>query len=828
MKQPVPFGKYVLLERVNVGGMAEVFKGKAFGVEGFERLVAVKRILPSIAEDQEFITMFIDEAKIAVQLNHANIASIFDLGRVDDSHFIAMEFVRGKDMRAVFDRLSQQGRGVPIPMACYVTMKVCEGLDYAHNKRDGSGSPLGLVHRDVSPQNVLVSYDGEIKIIDFGVAKAANKAGKTQAGILKGKFGYMSPEQVRGLPIDRRSDVFAVGICLYEFLTGERLFVGESDYSTLEKVRNVDIMTPSTYNHHIPKELEDIVMKALAKDVEERYQSAMELHDDLQSFMYTSGNFFARKDLGAWMKKNWFEEIQREEVRDEQFRRMELPQPGAPVTSVPPPVPRPSGGPPPPPPPPPPPRASAPNRSTLLGNAPPPSLEMDWDEEELATQIYDKPLSEPPIAPRPSQPSQPSLMPRVGGAGDFAPIQDANTNIQTAGIGAPSPFGSPSANPAPAPLSVNPAPATREETAVTRPRQREDKRAVWPWLVGGLVLVAAALIVFFLMQDGDPGTVTLTTNPPDARVLVDQQPQNLGASPFALSLSPGPHLIEVQRDGYEPWVSRVEVVSGQTVPLPIVQLVASEAEDAGTGFMLSTDPPGATVYIAGGRRDGVTPMQVMDLQPGTHVVRAELDGFEPWQEEVEVVAGEAPEVNVRFTAAEVRLRVDSEPAGDVVLTRGDETRRLGRTPVNEMVDVSGDEWTVEVSRSRHETWRRPLRVAHGQTEVEFDAELERAGRVSVMRNIGGGMSRTDGGTNTGTTTVMMTAPTGRGTVSIQSRPWSRVFIDGQAVGNTPVLNHTLSAGRHQLRLENTEQGLSRTRSFTVRAGELTRITERFQ
>lgn len=825
MKQPVPFGKYVLLERVNVGGMAEVFKAKAFGVEGFERLVAVKRILPSIAEDQEFITMFIDEAKIAVQLNHANIASIFDLGRVADSHFIAMEFVRGKDMRAVFDRLSQQGRGVPIPMACYATMKVCEGLDYAHNKRDGTGAPLGLVHRDVSPQNILVSYDGEIKIIDFGVAKAANKAGKTQAGILKGKFGYMSPEQVRGLPIDRRSDIFAVGICLYEFLTGERLFVGESDYSTLEKVRNVDIMTPSTYNHHIPKELEDIVMKALAKDVEERYQSAMELHDDLQSFMYTSGNFFARKDLGAWMKKNWFEEIQREEVRDEQFRRMELPQPGG-SRSVPPPVPRVSGAPPPPPPPP---RAAPANRSSLLGNAPPPSLEMDWDEEELATQIYGKSISDPPMAPPPSQ--SPSLLPRVG-SGDFAPIQDANTNIQTAGTGAPSPFSAPVANPTP--LSVNPAPATHEETAVTRQRQNERKRAIWPWAIGALVLLAAALIVFFLMRDGDPGTVTLTTNPPDARVYVDQEQQNLGASPFALTLPPGPHLIEVQRDGYESWVSRVEVVSGQTMPLPTVELVQSEAE-SGTGFMLITDPPGATIYIAGGRREGVTPLQVDDLEPGTHVVRAELDGFEPWQEEVEVVAGQTPEVNVRFTAAEVRLRIDSEPAGDVVLTRGNETRRLGGTPINEMVDVSGDEWTVEISRSRYETWRRPLRVAHGQTEVEFDAELEREGRVvaTVMRNTGGSIrmggaaSTNTGMTIGGTTTVMMTA-SGRGTVSIQSRPWSRVFIDGQPVGNTPVLNHPLSAGRHQLRLENTDQNLSRTRSFTVRAGENTRITERFQ
>src|SRR3954470_22047433 len=196
--------------------MAEVFKAKATGVEGFERMVAVKRILPSIAEDEEFITMFIDEAKIAVQLTHANVAQIFDLGRVDDSYFIALEYVHGKDLRAIFNRARSRGAPVPIELACYAIMKVCEGLDYAHNKRDAAGDFLHLVHRDVSPQNVLVSYEGEVKIIDFGIAKAAGKAGTTQAGILKGKFGYMSPEQAHGLDIDRQSDVFAVGICLYE------------------------------------------------------------------------------------------------------------------------------------------------------------------------------------------------------------------------------------------------------------------------------------------------------------------------------------------------------------------------------------------------------------------------------------------------------------------------------------------------------------------------------------------------------------------------------------------------------------------------------------
>ncbi|MCE9573770.1 MAG: serine/threonine protein kinase, partial [Deltaproteobacteria bacterium] len=325
MKKPVPFGKYYLLERINVGGMAEVFRAKAFGVEGFERLVAVKRILPNIAEDKEFIKMFIDEAKIAVQLNHANIAQIFDLGVVDSSYYIALEHIHGRDLRNIFDRCRNGGEPMPIAQACFVSMKMCEGLDYAHNKRDQAGREINLVHRDVSPQNVLISFEGEVKIIDFGIAKAAGKGSKTQAGILKGKFGYMSPEQVRGLPIDRRSDIFSCGIVLYELLTGERLFVGESDFSTLEKVRNVEILPPSTYNRKIPDELERIVLKALAKDADDRYQNAIDLHDELQAFVYTAGEFYSRKDLASWMKRSFAKEIEEETAKLEQYRQLKPP-----------------------------------------------------------------------------------------------------------------------------------------------------------------------------------------------------------------------------------------------------------------------------------------------------------------------------------------------------------------------------------------------------------------------------------------------------------------------------------------------------------------------
>jgi serine/threonine protein kinase len=366
LNKPIPFGKYYLLERINVGGMAEVFKAKTVGVEGFERIVALKRILPSIAEDEEFITMFIDEAKIAVQLQHANIAQIFDLGKVDDSYFIALEYVNGRDLRGIFDDLKKQGQVMPMPQVCHVIMQLCEGLDYAHNKRDAQGRDLNLVHRDVSPQNVLIGYEGEVKLIDFGIAKAAGKASKTQAGILKGKFGYMSPEQVRGLPIDRRSDIFALGIVLYEMLTGERLFIGESDFSTLEKVRNVEIVPPSSFNADIPEKLERIVLKALEKNVEDRYQNAIDLHDDLQMFMHSVGQFSSRKDLSAWMKRVFSEEMPQagdsaemeevEEIDDVELLHTAGEKPTRPGPA-------------------------------LAGSD---DEEFGWDEEERETQIFDK------------------------------------------------------------------------------------------------------------------------------------------------------------------------------------------------------------------------------------------------------------------------------------------------------------------------------------------------------------------------------------------------------------------------------------------------------
>jgi serine/threonine protein kinase len=305
--KPQLFGNYVLLDRLNVGGMAEVFRAKSVGLEGVERLVAIKRILPHLARDPDFTNMFIDEARIAFTLHHANIAQLYELSRVNDSLYIAMEYVRGRDLRALVNRMRYLKKRIPVPVVLTILAKLCEGLDYAHRKRDlASTQALGIVHRDISPQNVIVSYDGTIKIIDFGIAKAATKQSHTEAGILKGKFGYMAPEQVVGGDIDHRADLFCAGILLYELLTTERLFAGSTELSTLRKIRKVDIVPPRVHNPDIPEALEKIIMKALALKPGDRYPYASDLQEDIHAYLDESGERLLSTRKLSEMMKGWF------------------------------------------------------------------------------------------------------------------------------------------------------------------------------------------------------------------------------------------------------------------------------------------------------------------------------------------------------------------------------------------------------------------------------------------------------------------------------------------------------------------------------------------
>jgi serine/threonine protein kinase len=328
--QPQPFGKYLLTERIGSGGMAEIFRATAFGVEGFTKEICIKRILPTLTADDIFIRMFVSEAKIAVTLHHANIVQVLDLGRIGEHYFIAMELVRGRDLLEIINRCRSNRRRMPVPVALYILAQVCKGLEYAHRVKQ-EGAQTGIIHRDVSPSNILVSWEGDVKVADFGIAKAAHKDEKTATGTLKGKYGYMSPEQVAGDPIDHRSDIFAAGILLYEALVAKRLFKGETDLDTLEKVRSARIAPlPSEENKKVTPEVDKIVLKALSLEPKDRYQTAGEFHDALADQLYSTGKRMDSKALTKFMHQLFSKEIKEEEEKQKDRSNPDIPvfQPG--------------------------------------------------------------------------------------------------------------------------------------------------------------------------------------------------------------------------------------------------------------------------------------------------------------------------------------------------------------------------------------------------------------------------------------------------------------------------------------------------------------------
>lgn len=934
MKSPVKFGKYYLLERINVGGMAEVFKAKSFGEAGFERLVAVKRILPSVAEDQEFIAMFVDEAKLAVQLTHPNIAQIFELGKVNESYFIALEYVTGRDLRAIFERGKKKSDPLPIPMACYTIMRLCEGLDYAHNKKDAAGRNLDLVHRDVSPQNVLLSWDGDVKLIDFGIAKAASKSTRTQAGILKGKFGYMSPEQVRGQGVDRRSDVFAAGICLYELLTMQRLFSGNDDYSTLEKVRNCDFPPPSQINKAIPEELEVIVMKALAKNVEERHRTAIDLHDELQSFMYTSGHFFSRKDLAGFMQRSFQEEITKEAARDDEYRKFDSrrasdldvfdgaqapnamttngrnvppPPPGAPRVSVPPP---------------PPPSASRVPKATMMGvgmNAPavgapavppppmktlmgqgpgvgpnglvaaPPGqsaqsakpaagLEMEWDDEELATQVYDRqdgiPFPKPsagPVAPSvtsaplPSVKSIPPPPAANNGRGPVAPPPGFSSLPPANGLpGAqyappramtqplPSVTNAPKALPAiPAPppgsngLSI-PAPNGQHQGPQvpsmhsgfpgqnTHPPMQQQGAAPAvgaPPMAGGYSM--------------GPGT-----SPPAPAVGAPRPPQGMIQQPTAPFNSVGANTA----------AHAAMKKNNQSSPLPFVlAAVGAVALIAGGGLVyvftrpkfgaleVSTNVPDVQLEVDGIVRPGTGQrFTVSELEAGrTHHVIGRRTGYRAREIDVQVAHSEISAVQMVLEPEERQVAQNTQPQQVMMQPIMQPMMQpVMQQPVMQPVIQQPVMQPVMQPVIQQPVIQQPQQVVV-QQPVPQPAQV--AANPTPSSRSSGGSHRSGGSRNSGGSSSSSSSPRivsssssgssgsmggssmggsmggggGSGFLSISTRPASRCTVAGQTF-STPRLRISLPGGTHRVQCNNGDFNVGATFSVTIRPGQETR------
>lgn len=328
MFHPAWFGKYLLLDKIARGGMAEIFLAKLCGASGFEKELVIKRILPEWSTSESFLSMLIDEAKLAVLLTHANIVQIYELGREGqggerEDHYIAMEFVDGVDLRQLWEKTAAVGRHLPLGLSLHIMTEVLNGLSYAHRKKNAQGEDLKIIHRDISPQNILISFDGAVKLTDFGIAKATLKSTETASGVHKGKFAYMSPEQANLQEIAQSSDIFSAGIVFYEVLTGRRLFGGGSDIETLDRIRRTEINFSPEEEERIPLHLREILLKALSRTAEERFRDAASFGQELGRLAAENGLKARREDLADFMESVFKETIHDRKRRREERREME-------------------------------------------------------------------------------------------------------------------------------------------------------------------------------------------------------------------------------------------------------------------------------------------------------------------------------------------------------------------------------------------------------------------------------------------------------------------------------------------------------------------------
>jgi serine/threonine protein kinase len=307
--EPAPFGKYYLLGLIARGGMAEVYRARVRDADA-PQLLAIKVMRPQLAREPRFVDMFNREGQLAMMLKNQSIVHTAEVGRIEGRHYIAMEYIAGRDLTQCLRRCQETNQRIPIPHAVYIAARIAEGLDFAHRLTGSDGRPLNIVNRDVSPSNVRLSFDGDVKMLDFGIAQALMKF-TSEIGVLKGKFSYMSPEQIRGMPLDARTDVFSAGIILHEMLTTEKLFRGDTEFALMEKVRKAEVPPPSTFNRRVNAKLDSIVLRALARDVADRYQTAAELRAELDALI--AGYRFDPSELRQFMRQLFRTEYAREQ-----------------------------------------------------------------------------------------------------------------------------------------------------------------------------------------------------------------------------------------------------------------------------------------------------------------------------------------------------------------------------------------------------------------------------------------------------------------------------------------------------------------------------------
>lgn len=774
--KPLLFGKYCLLERVSVGGMAEVFRAKPFDAPDFRGYLALKRILPHLAEDEEFIKMFVDEAKLTVQLNHPNIVRIYELGQFQNSYYILMEFISGKDVLALQKTMRRQRDIMPVDMSMFIAREMARGLHYAHHKRDPDGNPLNIIHRDVSPQNVLIDYRGRVKVIDFGIAKAEVQSTRTAIGVLKGKMGYMSPEQVRGEVLDYRSDVFAIGTVLWEMLTNRRLFHGENEFDTMQKVRDAVADPPSTRNPFVTPEVDQIVMGAITRDPEDRYESAAAFADRIDEWLQS--NPYSDEDLSVWMRTIFADDLDDERAKRDEFATIVSPddvlrlQEAAMAPAEPAFDPEPDTVP----------KAQPIDPALVapvgLGEASAaewaspeqpetvdqPESEGIWvgeapaegqdiaefadqhttvaaggfdaseaadDSEEFETwrdQDADD-LKDAIQAVKGGVPEQQSEQATLPGALPAVTIDSAPPTTQPP---TQQPVGQPVGQPPAQQHTATEFQSVDTNTQHAAPPQPGPPK--WLWAVGLLSVllllggVGAAAVVAL---QGDPpppppqlGGIAFDITPADGIEIVVDGSVVATASPFTMNdVATGPHKIEVRHPDFEPLSQSVNVQ-----PTQVAQLTVSlEPTATPNGFVTLRFPDGSegvTVFVDGKKQDEASKSASFELPAGKHLFEALKDGAKPWATIIDLQPRVRVEELVKFDPIGLSLEITAGKTSSVRFG----SQRLGRGVVTATeIDPRTIERLSVTYRgqgvSDWSSYEALPRLASGSIEVDFDKKL---------------------------------------------------------------------------------------------------------
>lgn len=628
------------MEKIAQGGMAEIFKGLAYDTAGIKRTVCIKKILPHIAASPEFIESLIAEAKIAVTLSHGNIAQTYDLGKVGDDYFIVMEYVDGKSLSQIAKRAAAKKERVPLPMVCSVMAEVASGLDYIHRRTDAKGEPLHIVHRDMSPQNIICSYSGTIKIIDFGIAIAAGRIAITDTGILKGKFSFMSPEQARGDPLDHRSDIFSLGIVMYELLTGERLFKADDNRETLRNVRRARVTSPAVLRPDLPEELDRICMKALAREKRHRFTSAAEMRDALMKFLHTTFPNFQPTDVASYLRGLFPDDVAHE-TKEEEIKTPHL------IIDA--------------------------THSALTGD----------DDKSEKTGVSKAPVDLEPFLLEPVEHEE----------------NEAKKNQK---------------------LVLD---DDEEQTS-------QKKRESWlPLMVVGIIVVVSIVAWVSLRKNNETTDVlaprfsklSISVTPEDAEVTLNGE--SLGQhSPYTREklIPKREYTIHAKKEGYIPQEKIFTPVPGENLSFSLSLLPEVAVE---TALSMTTEPPGASVFLDEQKTALTTPATLKAISPGRHTIGLFLPNHKFWEKEIMVQKGETLHFDIGLAKDLGTLTITSQPAGALVLLDG---KPIGQTPLTQEGLEPEKIYAVEIWTEGFEPYTQDVKIRAGREE-EVRVTLKKEG-----------------------------------------------------------------------------------------------------